>query len=196
MATPVSTPPQNACRKWAVKGVYDPVLSQVLLLFRKLPGSDPKVPKCATVKIPPVVQFLAVAAAMWLIAKYAPALSVAIPARRALVILFFCIGGAVAIPGIAAFRAAGTTVDPRYPEKASRLVASGIYGYSRNPMYLGLLCLLIAWALYLSNLLGFAGLPAFVLAMNRLQIRREEAAMEALFGDEYRAYRQKVRRWI
>ena len=149
-----------------------------------------------TVRIPPVVQFLAVAAAMWLIAKYVPALSVAVPARRALVILFFCIGGAVAIPGITAFRAAGTTVDPRYPEKASRLVVSGIYGYSRNPMYLGLLCLLIAWALYLSNLLGFAGLPAFVLGMNRLQIRREEAAMEALFGDEYRAYRQKVRRWI
>jgi protein-S-isoprenylcysteine O-methyltransferase Ste14 len=149
-----------------------------------------------TLKIPPVAQFLAVAAAMWLIAKYVPALSVAIPARKVLVVMFFCLGGAVAIPGIKAFRAAGTTVDPRCPEKASSLVVAGVYRYSRNPMYLGLLCLLLAWALYLSNLLGFAGLPVFVLAMNRLQIRREEAAMEALFGDEYRAYRQKVRRWI
>jgi protein-S-isoprenylcysteine O-methyltransferase Ste14 len=149
-----------------------------------------------TLKIPPVAQFLAVAAAMWLVAKHAPALSVAIPARKLLVVLFFCLGGTVAVPGIAAFRAAGTTVDPRYPEQASSLVVTGIYRYSRNPMYLGLLCLLLAWALYLSNLLGFAGLPLFVLGMNRLQIRQEEAAMEALFGDEYRAYRQKVRRWI
>ena len=147
-------------------------------------------------KIPPVAQVLAVAAAMWLIAKYVPALSVAIPARKVLVVLFFCLGGAVAIPGITAFRTAGTTVDPRYPEKASNLVVAGVYRYSRNPMYLGLLLLLIAWALYLSNLLGFAGLPLFVLGMNRLQIRHEEAAMEALFGDEYRAYKQKVRRWI
>ena len=149
-----------------------------------------------TLKIPPVAQFLAVAAAMWLVAKYVPELTVAIPARKVLVVLFFCLGGAVALPGITAFRAAGTTVDPRYPEKASSLVVAGIYRFSRNPMYLGLLCLLLVWALYLSNLLGFAGLPLFVLGMNRLQIRHEEAAMEALFGDEYRAYKQKVRRWI
>ena len=152
--------------------------------------------KALAPKIPPVAQFLAVAAAMWLIATYVPALAVQIPARRILIVLFFCLGGGVAIPGITAFRAAGTTVDPRDPGKASRLVVSGIYRYSRNPMYLGLLCLLTAWALYLSNLLAFAGLPMFVLGMNSLQIRREEAAMEALFGDEYRAYRQRVRRWI
>ena len=63
-------------------------------------------------------------------------------------------------------------------------------------MYLGLLCLLIAWGFYLSNLLGFACLPVFVLGMNRLQIQVEEKAMEAQFGDEYRAYRESVRRWI
>ena len=63
-------------------------------------------------------------------------------------------------------------------------------------MYLGLLCLLIAWAFYLSNLLGFACLPLFVLSMNRLQIQLEEQAMEKQFGDEYRAYRESVRRWI
>ena len=63
-------------------------------------------------------------------------------------------------------------------------------------MYLGLLLLLIAWAFYLSNLLGFACLPVFVLVMNRLQIRLEEEAMERQFGDEFRAYRESVRRWI
>ena len=63
-------------------------------------------------------------------------------------------------------------------------------------MYLGVLLLLIAWGVYLSNLLGFACLPLFVLGMNRLQIMPEEAAMEAQFGDEFRAYRESVRRWI
>jgi protein-S-isoprenylcysteine O-methyltransferase Ste14 len=63
-------------------------------------------------------------------------------------------------------------------------------------MYLGLLFLLIAWAFYLSNLVAFAGVPLFVLAMNRLQIQPEEAAMEAKFGDEFRRYRESVRRWL
>ena len=63
-------------------------------------------------------------------------------------------------------------------------------------MYLGLLFVLIAWAFYLSNLLGFACLPVFVLGMNHLQIMPEEAAMETQFGDEYRAYKESVRRWI
>lgn len=63
-------------------------------------------------------------------------------------------------------------------------------------MYLGLLFLLLAWAIYLANPLGFVALPLFVLCMNRLQIRPEEAAMEAHFGDEYRDYRKSVRRWL
>ena len=147
-------------------------------------------------KIPPVAQFLAVAAGMWLVARYVPALSADIPVRRLLVVLFFCASAVVAIPAIAAFRSAGTTVDPRCPEKASRLVIRGVFRYSRNPMYLGLLFLLIAWAIYLSNLLGFACLPLFVLAMNRLQIRPEETAMEKQFGEDYHAYRNSVRRWI
>ena len=152
--------------------------------------------KAIELKIPPVAQFLAVAAGMWLVARYVPALSADIPVRRLLVVLFFCASAVVAIPAIAAFRSAGTTVDPRYPEKSSQLVIRGIYRYTRNPMYLGLLFLLIAWGIYLSNLLGFVFLPVFVLGMNRLQILREEEAMEAQFGDDYRAYKAVVRRWL
>jgi len=152
--------------------------------------------KALELKIPPVVQFLVVFALMWLLAKYLPALSFEIPARRILVVLFFCLGGIVAVPAVAAFRSSGTTVDPRDPEKASRLVVRGIYRYSRNPMYLGLLCLLIAWATYLSNLLAFAWIPLFIGMMNHLQIQPEEEAMEKQFGQKYRDYRKSVRRWI
>jgi len=147
-------------------------------------------------RIPPAAQFLIAMAGMWLLAKFAPALAVEIPGRRFFVVLLFCLGGIVAVPAIAAFRSAGTTVDPRRPDEAARLVVRGVYRFSRNPMYLGLLLLLVTWAIYLSNLLAFAGLPLFVLAMNRLQIRPEEAAMEAQFGDEFRAYRGSVRRWL
>ena len=152
--------------------------------------------KALKLKIPPVAQFIAVAFGMWLIAKFTPALSIDIPARRVFIVLFIGLGGFVAIPAVATFRAVGTTVEPRRPEEASRLVTSGVYRYSRNPMYLGLLCLLIAWALYLSNVPGFAALPLFVVSMNYLQIHLEEQAMEARFGEEYRAYRKSVRRWI
>jgi len=152
--------------------------------------------KAFELRIPPVAQFLLLAAGMWALANYAPALSFDVPARRILVVLCFCLGGIVAVAAVAAFRSAGTTFDPRSPAKASRLVVRGIFRVSRNPMYLGLLLLLIAWAIYLSNLLGFAGPPLFVLAMNRLQIGPEERAMERQFGDEFRAYRESVRRWI
>ena len=152
--------------------------------------------KALELRIPPVAQFLMAAGAMWLTAKYLPAPQVALPGRNVLVLLFAGLGGLFAIPAVAAFRSFGTTVDPRFPAKATRLVVSGVYRYSRNPMYLGLLCLLLAWAAYLSDLLAFAVIPLFVVSMNRLQIRPEEAAMERQFGDEYRDYRSKVRRWI
>ncbi len=152
--------------------------------------------KALELKIPPVAQFFVVAAGMWLLARYVLPLSFEIPLRRVLVALFFCLGGVVAAPAVAAFRSAGTTVDPRDPARASQLVVAGMYRYSRNPMYLGLLFVLIAWAIYLSNPLGFVGPPLFVFCMNRLQIRPEEAAMASQFGDAYRSYRESVRRWL
>ena len=152
--------------------------------------------KALKLKIPPIAQFVAVALGMWLIAKFAPALSIDVPARRVLVVLFTGLAGLIAIPAVTTFLAVGTTVDPRRPEEAFRLVTKGAYQYSRNPMYLGLLCLLIAWAVHLSNVAGFVALPLFVASMNYLQIHPEEQAMEAQFGEKYRDYRKSVRRWI
>ena len=63
-------------------------------------------------------------------------------------------------------------------------------------MYLSLLLILIAWALWLGNSLAWLGVIVFILVMNRVQIAREEAYLEGKFGDEYRRYKQKVRRWL
>jgi protein-S-isoprenylcysteine O-methyltransferase Ste14 len=152
--------------------------------------------KALELKIPPVGQTIVVAVGMWLASRYAPSLSVTIPARVFLAAFVAGFGIVVAVPAVKAFRSADTTVDPRSPDKASQLVVAGIYRFSRNPMYLGLLCLLAAWAFWLSNLLAFAWLAVFVLYMSRFQIQPEERALTAQFGDDYRAYMRSVRRWI
>ncbi|AEJ04528.1 hypothetical protein PSTAB_1247 [Stutzerimonas stutzeri] len=82
------------------------------------------------------------------------------------------------------------------PQQASVLVESGIYQYSRNPMYLGFAIILAAWALALGSPLTLLGVVAFVLYMNRFQIAPEEWALEALFGESFVRYRARVRRWI
>ena len=82
------------------------------------------------------------------------------------------------------------------PDSTSSLVISGIYKYTRNPMYLGFVLVLLGWAAFLSNLAALALLPAFVLYINRFQIIPEEHVLTSLFPDAYPAYRARVRRWI
>ena len=76
------------------------------------------------------------------------------------------------------------------------LLTSGPYAFTRNPMYLGLLLVLLGWAAYLSNALACVFLPAFVLYMNRFQIGPEERALAALFGQAFLDYKNRVRRWV
>ncbi|MEX1058445.1 MAG: isoprenylcysteine carboxylmethyltransferase family protein, partial [Natronospirillum sp.] len=105
--------------------------------------------------------------------------------------------GAVAcVLGIVSFRKAKTTVDPRTPESTSSLVVAGIYHYSRNPMYFGFALLLLAWGVYLSSLLAILVVPVFILYLNEYQIKPEERALEAQFGQDYVDYKKAVRRWI
>jgi protein-S-isoprenylcysteine O-methyltransferase Ste14 len=98
--------------------------------------------------------------------------------------------------GLASFRRAGTTFNPLKPEATSSLVVSGVYAFTRNPMYLGFLFVLVGWAVFLSNALAFLLLLLFVLYMNRFQIQPEERVLTARFGQEFLAYKSRVRRWI
>lgn len=145
-------------------------------------------------KIPPVLTGAVTATGMWLVSRTLPTFTFA-PLR--VVAVGMGIAG-VMITGLAvlSFWRAHTTVNPMKPSSASFLVTSGIYGFTRNPMYLGLLFILIGWALYLANVLTFLFLPAFILYMNRFQIEPEERALTALFGQEFLEYSSQVRRWI
>lgn len=106
------------------------------------------------------------------------------------------LGVGVCASGAVSFRRVGTTVNPLRPEAASALVVSGVYKFSRNPMYLGFLIVLVSWGMFLSNLLACCLLPLFVLYLSVFQIRPEEEALRLRFGLEYERYQARVRRWL
>lgn len=106
------------------------------------------------------------------------------------------LGAAVAVTGVIAFRRAQTTVDPIRPERATSLVATGIYRVTRNPMYLGFVLMLLGWVIALASLSGVLVTSAFFVYLDRVQIPPEEAALRARFGAVYDAYVSRVRRWV
>ena len=92
------------------------------------------------------------------------------------------------------FRLRKTTINPF--GEPSVVVQDGFYRFSRNPMYLGMLLVLVGIGVWLENLLSLLLAPAFAVIMTRWHIVREEQLLEARFGEQYRAYRRRVRRWI
>ena len=147
-------------------------------------------------KVPPVAQVIITAAAMYGVSKMVPALTFSLNGSTALAVGLGVIGMSLGVMGVTQFRKAQTTPNPQALEKVSSLVTSGIYQYSRNPMYLGLVLILLGWAFYLSHFLAFVLLPVFILYMTRFQIQPEEQMMARKFGKTYQAYLNKVRRWI
>lgn len=147
-------------------------------------------------KIPPLVLAVVTAASMWLAARAMPGYGFVLPARVLLSVIVGAVGAIVAAWGVVDFRRAGTTVNPMKPQSSSSLVVSGIYSKTRNPMYLGVLLILLAWAVFLSHPAAFLFLPAYVLYMNRFQIEPEEKVLASLFGPSFTTYASRVRRWI
>ena len=152
--------------------------------------------KTLELKIPPLLLVVLFAVVMWLLAQWLPFLVLPLSWRLLFAGTFAISGVTVALAGVLAFRKADTTVDPRVPQQSSSLVIRGIYRYSRNPMYVGFLLLLVAWALYLMNLAALALLPLFVWYINRFQITPEERFLLEKFGADYQAYCKNVRRWL
>ncbi len=106
------------------------------------------------------------------------------------------IGIAIEAFSVLSFIRAKTTVNPLRPQRANALIISSMNRFSRNPMYLGMLLLLTAWALYWGHPGGALALILFVTFITHYQIKPEEAALEEKFGQDYLAYKSKVRRWI
>ena len=111
-------------------------------------------------------------------------------------IIIFLIGMLILINPIFKFIKSKTTIDPIKFKKVNKLITSGIYKYSRNPMYLGLLMIIISTSIFYLNIFSISTPFFFYFWINRFQIKREEIFLKEKFGKEYLLYMTKTRRWI
>ena len=147
-------------------------------------------------KIPPVAVTVLLAVLMWLLAQVTPGYDLPAALRLAALIACMAAGVAVGVAAVWSFRGARTTVNPLSPHASTVLVTSGVYRFSRNPMYLGLLLVLAGWGLFLANAFALLLALGFIPYMNRFQIGPEERALQQVFGQAFADYRQRVRRWL
>lgn len=129
-------------------------------------------------------------------ARLLPTLSFELPLHSPVAFALVVAGLALNILPKLAFQRFGTTVNPLKPSSATHLVTSGIYRYTRNPMYLGHSVILLGWALHLHNAAAPMAVPAFMLYITRFQIRPEERYLSVRFPDAYAAFRRQVPRWL
>jgi protein-S-isoprenylcysteine O-methyltransferase Ste14 len=147
-------------------------------------------------RVPPPVVGLLVAAAMWGLAPWGLPMAWPPGLRMGAAVVLVALGLVLDMSGLVAFVRRHTTINPLRPANSSALVTGGVYRFTRNPMYLGMACLLSAWAVWLGSLAGFAGPLVFVLYITRFQIRPEERILGGLFGQAFTDYCERVRRWI
>ena len=146
--------------------------------------------------IPPPVQGVIAAILMWAIAKFVPALNTPFNGSLNLALVVGAFGLAMEFVALFMFLRAKTTVSPLSPQKTETLVVNGLYKYSRNPMYLGLAFLLIAYAIWLSNPLSTLVILGFVWWITKFQIEPEEEILQEKFGNEFIEYQNRVGRWF
>ncbi|KGJ97428.1 methyltransferase family protein [Colwellia psychrerythraea] len=147
-------------------------------------------------KIPPPLVALLTAAGMWWLSTLTPLITLTSTIKMALVAVFTLSGAFFALAGAVSFRLAKTTVNPLKPDTASSLVTSGIYQFSRNPMYVGFVAFLFAWTSYLESAWGVALIAVYVAYIQRFQIMPEERALIKIFKDEFINYKKQVRPWL
>ena len=108
----------------------------------------------------------------------------------------YFIGLCILILAVNSFKKQSTTVNPIKIENASSLVTSGVFEYSRNPMYLGMALILLGLALMFNVIGGTLFTLLFTIFITKFQIKPEEEVMEKLFGEDFLKYKQNVRMWL
>ena len=152
----------------------------------------------AAVKFPPPILPIVTIVAGHILGRFMPILSaydLPTPER-------YWIGGTIAIAAglilgvwpIRQFQQSGQDVTPWTP--TPEIVIHGPYKFTRNPMYLMMILLCIGFAIILSDVWILILTPVCGWLIYHLAIRHEEVYLEEKFGDSYRAYKQRVRRWI
>ncbi|MDT0607218.1 methyltransferase family protein [Croceitalea rosinachiae] len=148
------------------------------------------------IKVPPPIVMFVFGGLMYGLDAFLPVGEFDFFGRRELQYFAWSLAAFLMLMAFWKFRKARTTTNPIEPLKAKKLVINGIYKYTRNPMYLAMLLILIGFGLKLGNAFNTITAAAFVYYMNHFQIRREEEALTKLFGKEYRLYLKATRRWF
>ena len=120
--------------------------------------------------------------------------SVTLPSSLGSIIIFA--GFMIIFIAARQFKKANTTINPLKPNNASVLVSKGVFSYSRNPMYLGMLLIIIGFSIIHNLMAVLVIMPIWIIYMTYLQIIPEEEAMEILFEEDFINYCKKTRRWI
>jgi protein-S-isoprenylcysteine O-methyltransferase Ste14 len=152
--------------------------------------------KAQRLYFPPLAQFAIYGIASYVLAAILPFLAIQSAVFFWLSVPLVLFGSIVLLVSVRSFAKAGTTVNPIEPEKADRLVTSGLYRFTRNPMYLGMLLVLFALAFALQNIAAFSGPLLYALSITLFQIIPEERVLEGKFGIAFAAYRKQTRRWL
>jgi protein-S-isoprenylcysteine O-methyltransferase Ste14 len=147
-------------------------------------------------KVPPLYLLIAlIAVELWLAKAWTqPLLPTAF--HHWLGLILFIIAAMILLTATAQFIHRKTSVLPTANANTTALVQTGLYAYSRNPMYVAFALLLSAISFYFLSFAGFILVPAFVVFLNRFQIRPEERLLMEKFGEEFDGYKLKVRRWV
>ncbi|MGB0906084.1 MAG: methyltransferase family protein [Maricaulaceae bacterium] len=147
-------------------------------------------------RYPPILQALVAGLVAWCLKLLFPKLDVTLPWSELIAVTIGLAGVLITVKAVGVFSANQTTINPIEPEKVSALVTDGLYRYSRNPMYLGLLLVVIGFAIFLQNLSSILGVVLFIFSMTQFQIKPEERVMSDKFGQNYKDYKARVRRWL
>ena len=145
---------------------------------------------------PPLIALAAVVLGValdWLLPAYLLTVLLTLSERIVIAVILFAAGAGLAIPAMRGFRSAGTHVEPWKPSLT--LVTDGIFGWLRNPMYVGLTLLLTGLAILLASDWMLVMTIIFVPVIHFGVVRREERYLEAKFGDAYRQYKARVPRY-
>ena len=147
-------------------------------------------------RIPPPLVMLLLGCIAWMFARWMPAPWFTLPAHGWIAGVCVAAGLALNLWPKLEFRHAQTTVNPLDPSASTALVTTGVYRYTRNPMYLGHSVILLGWAWYLQHVAAFVAVGAFVVYVTRFQIVPEERMLAGRFPDRYADFRRRVRRWV
>ncbi|RIV32884.1 isoprenylcysteine carboxylmethyltransferase family protein [Flagellimonas lutimaris] len=147
-------------------------------------------------KVPPALVMLVFGGLMYVLDMFLPFGDFEFFGKQELAMFLFGLGILVILISVIQFFMTRTTVDPLNPKKTSNLVTNGVYKFTRNPMYLGMLLFLLAFGLKLGNAFNTLVAAGFVSYLNRFQIKPEEEALKEMFGKEYSIYCKLTRRWF